>query len=203
MTLRAWLFLSVLLIVSLALGACGDFKITKIQKLDSSSPLRLPPVGFNHVYGVNPLASEDAMSLERQFFAHGAYWEVYLLTEPAQAGFVKLGNFPAVRAARRDASSLIVALATEDPFTINGLLAYPGHPGPEAYAQELLQSLRALGYDTLSSGQVRIYFSEAYEYALLAWNKASGYTYTVYLKGVSPAKGASPLPAPPALPSTP
>lgn len=189
-------FLLILVAACVLLGGCGDFTITKTPSLGSNSLLRLPPIGFNHVYGPNPLASRDAMSLERELFAEGAFWEVYLGPEPVQSGFVKLSDQRAVQAARLGVSSLIVTVATENINTIDGLLAFPGDPGPAKYAEKLLQNVQAIGYGNISSAQVHIYFSERYEYANLTWNKSSGYSFAVLIKWEAPPRGTAPLPSP-------
>ncbi|HEY6425883.1 MAG TPA: hypothetical protein VIX84_01490 [Acidimicrobiales bacterium] len=184
--------------------ACSDFKVVSTHE-GLSSTNRLPPIGFSHQYGPSPVAARDAVELERWWFSKDVFWEVYLLTTPAKSGFVALGDASAVRAARRAVTSVSLTVATEDPHTIDGLLAYAGDPGPETYAEQLMQAVRALGYDNVADAQVHIYFGEPYLYATLTWSRSGGYNFDVVLKGDRPAPGATPLPepTPPPPPPTP
>ena len=168
----------------------------------SASTLALPPIGFNHRYGNNPVAAHDGFTLERAFFAQQAYWEVAIHTDPVQAGYVALGNTAAVTAARHAATSLVLVIATEDRRTITGLLAAGSRPAQAAYVEAIVDRLRAAGYDRLTKAQVLVFFTESDEHALLTWSPAAGYAYTVYdsdLKGTSivPGPGQTPLPSPP------
>jgi len=180
------------------LAACGEMSVITTYK--SYSPAGgLPPIGFNHQFGLNPVTSRDAFELERWFFSKDVFWEVYFWTSPQKIGFVPLGDTSAVVATRHAVTSVDLTIASEDPHTLSGLLVYPGNPGPETYAEQLLQVIRALGYDKFSSARVHIYFSELYQYAILNWSRSAGYSFDVLLKE-SPVAGAAPLPKPTAPP---
>ena len=183
-------------------AGCGDYRIVNAPRTVAGS-VTLPPIGFNHLYGENPVAARDASVMERQLFAQNVYWEVYLYTEPVQAGFVKLGDPAAVSAGRRKVTSVLLVVATEDRTTIQRYLAAPGKAGQEKYAEELLQAIRGFGYDNLSSAEVRVYFSERFEYSSLNWTLAHGYSYNVLIKGfaLGSSPGITPLPVP-ATPTT-
>ena len=179
------------------IAGCGDYRIVAEPKPAAAS-VTLPPIGFNHLYGENPVAARDASLMERQLFAQYVYWEVYVYTSPVQAGFVKLGDFAAVAAARRNVTSLLLVVATEDRTTIQRYLAAPGKAGQEKYAEELLQAMRGFGYSNLTSAEVRVYFSERFEYSSLTWSAAHGYSYDVLIRGfnLGSSPGITPLPVP-------
>ncbi len=175
--------------------------IVTTTPIPSAATLALPPLGFNHRYGNNPLAAKDGFTLERALFAQQVYWEVALRTDPMQAGFVDLADRKAVAAARRAVTSLTVVIATEARFTIRGLLAYGGDQGQEMYCEQLLRRLRATGYDGITSARVLVFFTEADEHAQLSWSLSAGYSFAVYdgdlsATGFTPAPGETPLPAP-------
>lgn len=201
--------LAVIAAGALLAGGCGDYHVVSAPKTVAGS-VTLPPIGFNHLYGENPVAARDASVMERQLFAANVYWEVYVYTEPVQAGFVKLGDPAAVSAARQKVTSLLLVVATEDRTTIQRYLAASGKAGQEKYAEELLQAMRGFGYGNITSAEVRVYFSERFEYSSLMWTQAHGYSYNVLLKGFDfgSSPGVTPLPVPetpttlPTVPST-
>ena len=188
-------FLPFVLAASLVAGACSDYRIISVPK-PAGPTVNLPSIGFNHLYGNNPIAARDGFSMERQFFSERVFWEVYLFTQPVQRGFVSLGNAEQVRAARHQVTEAVLTVATEDPTTIDRFLASPGVAGQQTYAEQLLQEVVSLGYDNVSTAQVHIYFGELHEYATLAWAKAAGYSYDVILQGYGQVQGQPPLPAP-------
>jgi hypothetical protein len=190
----------------LLLTSCADFTVVLETPPPTPGPT-LPPIGFNHRFGNTPLSSEDGFALERQMFGQNVFWEVALRIEPEQNGYVKLGNFPAAKAARHSITSMLLVIATEDGHTIVGLLAWPGgDQGQEQYCIALLNRVRAFGYDNLQSAQVNVYFTEADEHAQLSWSRSTGYTYRVFdndLKGtyLRPLPSTTPIPTP-AIPAT-
>ena len=186
---------AILLALSLTTAACSDYHIVTIPKSVTGS-VQLPPIGFNHLYGENPIAARDGLTLERQFWAGNVYWEVFLYTQPIENGFVSLGNAAAVQAARHRITGLILTVATEDTTTINRFLAFPGLPGQKTYAEAMLHAVEGFGYDSVSTAQVRIYFGELNEYANLTWNQSTGYNYKVLLNGFGEVQGVTPLPTP-------
>ena len=191
------------LLACAGLAGCADFTVVAATPGPTPSTLALPPIGYNHRYGNNPVAAHDGFALERAFFAQQAYWEVAIHTDPVQAGYVPLSNTGAVTAARHAATSVILVIATEDRRTITGLLATGSRQAQAAYVESLVDRVRALGYDHFSKAQVLVFFTESDEHAQLTWSQSAGYAYTVYdndLKGTSivPAPGQTPLPAPPA-----
>src|SRR5579864_3813429 len=111
------------LLACAALPGCADFTVVAATPSAAPTSLALPPIGYNHRYGNNPVAAHDGFSFERAFFAQQAYWEVAIHTDPVQAGYVSLSNAAAVTAARHATTGVILVLATEDRRTITGLLA--------------------------------------------------------------------------------
>ena len=190
------------LLACAALSGCADFTVVAATASPAPTSLALPPIGYNHRYGNNPVAAHDGFTFERAFFAGQTYWEVAIHTDPVQAGYVSLSNTAAVSAARHAATGVILVLATEDRRTITGLLAAGSHQAQAAYFETILDRLRALGYDHFTKAQVLVFFTEADEHAQLTWSPAAGYAYTVYdndLKGTSlvPGPSQTPLPSPP------
>ena len=56
-----------------ALSACDDFSLVAVTTTPNLAALpSLPPIGFNHRYGNNPVASADGFQLERLLFSHRA-----------------------------------------------------------------------------------------------------------------------------------
>jgi hypothetical protein len=161
----------------------------------------LPPFGYNHRYGNNPVAAADAFRLERQLIARGEYWELAISTEPAQAGTVDHPDAAALAAARTGARQATVIIATEIASTIRARLA-GGRAGQQAYCMALLDQVRALGYGGLETAKLEVYFTERDHHAELSWSASGGSTYTVLdgdlggdlskLPG-----GTTPFPAPP------
>ena len=161
----------------------------------------LPPFGYNHRYGNNPVAAADGFRLERQLIARGEYWEVAISTEPAAAGLVDHPDAAAVAAARAGARQATMIIATEIPSTIRALLA-GGHAGQQAYCAGLLDQLRGIGYTGLQSARVEVYFTERDHHAELTWTPAGGTTYTVLDNDLGGdlsrlPGGTTPFPGPP------
>jgi hypothetical protein len=185
----------------LALSGCADFTVVAATPVPSAATLSLPPIGYNHRYGNNPVAAHDGYNLERSNYAQQVYWEVAIHTDPVQAGYVQLGNAAQVAKARHAVTSVTLVLATEDRRTITGLLAEGTDQAQELYAETFLNRLRALGYDTFSKAQVLIFFTESDEHGQLTWSQQAGYTYKVFdndlrSTGITPAPGETPLPSP-------
>jgi len=188
------------LLAGSVLVGCGDFKVTKASVLPRGY-VPLPAVGFNHVYGNSPLTSRDALNYERGLFSLQAYWEMEVLTTPARAGFVNVGDKKEAARARQAVRSLHLVMATEVRATITGVLAYGSSAGQEMYSEELLDYFRELGYDKLQSASVLVFFSEADLHSWLTWSSKSGYHFTVFnndfLGGtITPVAGQQPLPDP-------
>jgi len=183
-----------------ALVACSDFSLVAVTATPNVQPLpSLPPIGFNHRYGNNPVASADGFQLERLLFSHREFWEVAIRTDPVLAGYVELGDTQKVTEARHKATDLFLVLASEDRNTIEGLLAYPDHAGQQAWVTAMLNNIIADGYDSITSAQVLVFFTESDQHAKLSWSKKNGYKYEVFdndLKGtvLVPGPTTSPLP---------
>src|SRR5437899_8064202 len=134
----------------LLLAACSEVQVetpTPIPPTPSTLPT-LPPIGFNHRYGNNPVASADAFAMERKLFSQKEYWEVAIASTPAQEGYVAPSDVGAVTTARPRLTGLTLVLATESLATIQGLLA-AGDPAQQTYCVKLLDQLRATGYSNL------------------------------------------------------
>jgi hypothetical protein len=184
----------------LALSACSDFVIVAPSAAPSAAAT-LPPIGFNHRYGSDPVSAADAFALERSLFSVTEFWEVAVRTEPQLAGFVDRSNPAAVAAARAKVTGLTVSLGTERLNTIQGLLAFPADSGQEQYCIAVVDHFRALGYTGLTKVTLLVFFTEADRHAMLTWSKSAGYTFNVYdndLLGNAfrPGPTSTPLPAP-------
>lgn len=184
------------------LSGCAELTIVAASPTPNQQATpSLPPIGFNHRYGNDPMASKDGFTLERSMFASRVFWEVAIRTDPAIAGYVDLTKPAAFAAARHKVTSVLVVIATEDRATITGLLAYGSHAGQERYCEALLNAVRAMGYDAFTKAQVLVFFTEADEHAQLSWTAKAGYTYAVYDNdlqgtGITARPGQTPLPAP-------
>lgn len=189
-------------LVALLLSGCADYVLVHPTPTPDIPVQSLPPIGYNHRYGNNPVAAADGFATERALFAQGVFWEVGVRADPQIAGFVDRSDPAAVARARAQTTSLLVSIATERLFTIVGMLALGDDAKQEAYCEALLQHFRDLGYTHLAKASVLVFFTEQDEHAILTWTPAGGYQYTVNdgdLKGNSIANTASatPLPAPP------
>lgn len=187
--------------VPLALGltACSDFVIVAPPPPPTAAAPTLPPIGYNHRYGNDPISAADAFDLERSLFSVNEFWEVAVRTEPQLAGFVDRSDPKAVAAARAKVTTLTMSLATERLNTIQGLLANPQHSGQEQYCIDVVDHFRALGYTGLTTVTMFVFFTEADRHATLGWTRAGGYTFTVFdndLLGNAfrPGPTATPLP---------
>lgn len=155
------------------LSGCEEATIVAVTPAPRTSPAStLPPLGFNHRYGNNPLAAADAFRMERSLIARGEYWELAISTDPAAAGYVTDPSAAALSRARMAARQATVIIATEIAATIRGLLA-GGRAGQQAYCTGLLDQFRALGYGGLTSATVEVYFTERDHHSELRWS-ASG-----------------------------
>lgn len=163
------------------LSGCSEVQVeTPTPAPPSPSALpTLPPIGFNHRYGNNPVASADAFALERKLFSQKEYWEVAIASVPAAAGYVAPGDVGATSAARPRLSELTLVLATESLATIRALLA-GGDSAQQTYCVTLLDGLRTTGYSNLTKATVDVYFGEQDRHAELAWTPAAGYTFSVF-----------------------
>ena len=190
------------LLASVLLAGCADFTIVDVTPEPSSSSLALPPIGYNHRYGNNPVAARDGYDLERKLFTVKVYWEVAIHTDPVQSGYVQLNDAANISRARHAATGLILVIATEDRRTIVGLLASGSDAKQEAYAQAMLDRVRAYGYDSIKKAQVLVFFTESDEHAQLTWSPSAGYAYTVNdndlrATSITPSPSQTPLPPPP------
>ena len=188
--------------VGVLLSGCADYVIVHPTATPDVPIQSLPPIGYNHRYGNNPVAAADGLAAERALFAQGVYWEVGLRADPQIAGFVDRSDANAVTRARAQTTDLLVSIATERLQTIQGMLAFPGDSLQQAYCEALLQHFRGLGYTNLTKASVLVFFTEQDEHAVMTWTPAGGYKYTVNdgdLKGNSIASTATatPLPSPP------
>ena len=184
-----------------ALAGCADFTVVAATPVPTAATLALPPIGYNHRYGNNPVAAHDGFAFERLLFTQKAYWEVALQSNPVKAGYVQLGDAKAVSAARHATTDLTLVIATEDIHTITGLLATGTDAAQQQYVVSLVDHVRALGYDDLQTVKVLVFFTESDEHSVLTWTAGGGYTYKVNdgdLRGtqITPAPSQTPLPAP-------
>ncbi|MBV9101294.1 MAG: hypothetical protein JOZ46_01310 [Candidatus Dormibacteraeota bacterium] len=190
-----------LLLLGASLAGCAELTIVEATPAPSSNAVTLPPIGFNHRYGNNPVSAKDGFNIERSLYATRQYWEFALRADPQIAGYVNLADPTAVARARHNTKTLLLVLATENGATITGLLAFRSDPGQEMYAEQLFNRVRALGYDNLTSGQMLIFFTEADNHAKLTWSPAKGFAYTVYdndlrSSALTPGPTQTPLPPP-------
>jgi hypothetical protein len=185
----------------LLLSGCSDFVILHPTPVVNAPIQSLPPIGFNHRYGNNPVTAADGFNLEHALFSQLVFWEVGVRTDPQSAGFVDRTNPGAVAAARAHVTAIEVALATERLATIHGMLASPTDAGQEQYCIGVINFFRALGYSGLTKATVLVFFTEQDEHAMLSWTPAAGYSYRVFdnnLRGnpFRPGPTATPLPSP-------
>ena len=190
------------LAAALLLAGCQEATIVRVTPAPSAAATAtLPPFGYNHRYGNNPVAAADGFRLERQLISRGEYWEVAVSTEPASAGQVDNPDPSTLAAARAGARRATLTIATEIVTTIRALLAR-GRAGQQAYCTGLVDQLRVLGYSGLGAATVDVYFTERDRHAELTWSASGASTYTVFdgdlggdlsrLPG-----GTTPFPAPP------
>jgi hypothetical protein len=193
--------MALLALPALTLTACTDFVIVAPTATPNAAAATLPPIGFNHRYGNDPISAADAFALERSLFSINEFWEVAVRSDPQMAGFVDRSDAKAVASARAKVTKLTVAVATERLNTIQGLLAYPQDSGQEQYCISIVDHFRVLGYTGLTTVIMFVYITEADRHATLSWTKAGGYTFQVFdndLLGNAfrPGPTATPLPAP-------
>jgi hypothetical protein len=60
--------------------------IVESTPVPSAATLALPPIGYNHRYGNNPVSAKDGFALERALFASRIFWEVAVKADPDSAG---------------------------------------------------------------------------------------------------------------------
>ena len=182
------------------IAACSEVAVVTPTPSPTAAP-SLPPIGFNHRYGNNPVAAADGFELERTLFARKDYWETALATAPLEAGYVDRANPGAVTTARAAVTELTLVIASEALTTIRSFLAN-GHPGQLSYCTALLDTLRTKGYTGLTKITVYIYFGEQDRHAVITWKQGGSYDLQVLdndLKGTSinPNPSATPFQAPP------
>lgn len=193
--------LATLLLLPLLAG-CSEVVVERPTPSPTAAP-SLPPIGFNHRYGNNPVAAADGFQLERQLFARKDYWEAALATTPVEAGYIDRADPAAVTRARASVSELVMVMATESLPTIRAFLK-DGHPGQLSYCTALVDGLRTTGYSGLTKVTIYIYFGEQDRHAMVSWHSGGSYEIQVYdndLVGtsVNPSStpfGSVPLPTP-------
>jgi hypothetical protein len=186
------------------LSGCSEAQVTQQQPAATSTPFvlsTLPPIGFNHRYGNNPVAAADAFALERKLFAQRDYWEVGVRTDPATAGYAVETDPTATKAARAKFTDMFVVIASESVPTLRSLLL-AGDAGQKTYCQGIVEQLRALGYTGLTKVNMSVYFGETDRHATLDWTPSAGYTYQILdnnLNGalLTPIPSATPFATPP------
>jgi hypothetical protein len=186
------------------LSACSEAQVTRPTPEASPTPIvisTLPPIGFNHRYGNNPVTAADAFAMERALFARKEYWEVGLRADPAQAGYVEETDAQAAAAARARFTNLFLVVASESLPTLRALVTL-GNAGQQQYCEQLVQQLITQGYTGLQTATVAVFFGESDRHATLSWTKAGGYTFQILdnnLNGalVTPVPSATPFVAPP------
>jgi hypothetical protein len=194
----------VVTVASGVLTACSEVTVqhaTPTPAPTTSSVPTLPPIGFNHRYGTNPVAAADAFRLERDLFSRKQYWEVALRTLPDAAGYVQVTDLAAVNRSRTQSTGVTLVIATEAIATIKDLLA-GGDAAQQAFCQQLLDALRADGYGAFTTATVLVYFTEQDRHAQLTWTPSDGYHFTVFdndLRGttINPSPSTTPFAAPP------
>jgi hypothetical protein len=186
------------------LSGCSEAQVARTTPVASATPIvlaTLPPIGFNHRYGNNPVAAADAFALERKLFSQKEYWEVGLRADPAAAGFVDESDPNATAAARGRFSTIFVILASESLPTLRALLA-GGDAGQQQYCQQLVDGLRTQGYTGLQNVTMAVFFGENDRHADLTWSRGGGYTFKILdnnLNGAlqTPIPTATPFATPP------
>jgi len=188
---------------ALALSACSEAAVTHATPkpaLTFAVPT-LPPIGFNHRYGNNPVAAADAFATERAEYARKEYWEVAIRADPYTAGFTDTTDPAATRVARASFTKLLMVIASESVPTLRAMVLL-GDKGQQAYCQRFVDDLRALGYTGLTSASVLVFFGEADRHAQLTWSAQAGYAYTIYDNNLNgaltrPIPTATPFATPP------
>jgi len=185
------------------LSACDEAQVTHTPTA-SATPIQLaslPPIGFNHRYGNNPVAAADAFQMERKLFATKAYWEVALRVDPATAGFVEETDPTATAAARGKFTDMLLIMASESLPTLRALLQ-AGDAGQQKYCEQLVEQLRTQGYSGLRKVTVIVYFGETDRHAEMTWAPDTGYKFSILdnnLNGalLTPIPSATPFVTPP------
>jgi len=186
------------------LSACSEAQVTHPTPQASATPIviaTLPPIGFNHRYGNNPVTAADAFAVERALFAKKQYWEVGLRADPAQAGYVQETDAQAAAAARAKFTDMFLVVASESLPTLRALVEM-GDAGQQKYCEQLVQQFVDEGYTGLQTATVAVFFGESDRHATLSWTKAGGYTFKILdnnLNGalVTPVPSATPFVAQP------
>lgn len=191
------------MLASLLLAGCSEGQVTHAPAATAPPFVirSLPPIGFNHRYGNNPVAAADAFAMERSLFAQKQYWEVAMRADPQQAGFAEATDPAATRAARARFTSVLLVVASESAVTLRGLVALD-NAAQQAYCQHLLDELRDEGYTGLASADVEVFFGESHVHSKLSWTRPTGSVFTVYdnnLNGalLRPIPSATPFSTPP------
>jgi hypothetical protein len=162
-------------------GCSGEARVTHATPAASSTPIvltTLPPIGFNHRYGNNPVAAADAFAMERNLYAQKAYWEIGLRADPAEAGFVDESDPVAAGKARAKFTDMLMVMASESLPTLRALLQ-SGDAGQQKYCEGLVEQLRTQGYTGLQKVTVAVFFGESDRHADLTWDPKSGYAFKI------------------------
>jgi hypothetical protein len=190
--------------MALLCSCSGEAQVTHPTAQASATPIlltTLPPIGFNHRYGNNPVSAADAFAMERKLFAQKQYWEVGLRADPADAGYVDAANAAATSAARGRFNNLLMIIASESLPTLRGLLL-TGDSGQQQYCQGLVDQVRTQGYSGLQKITLVVFFGESDRHAELDWSPSAGYSFKILdnnLNGalLTPVPTATPFATPP------
>src|ERR1035437_4730031 len=153
-----------LVLMALVLSGCSDFVVVHPTPTPEPVP-SLPPIGFNHRYGNNPVAAADGLAFERSLYSSFVFWEVGLRADPQLAGFVDRTDHNAVVQARAKTTTILVSIATERLITIQGMLALPGDDAQKQYCIGIIDHFRSVGYTNITKASVLVFFTEQDEHA--------------------------------------
>ena len=162
-------------------GCSGEATVTHATPTPSATPIvltTLPPIGFNHRYGNNPVAAADAFAMERNLYAQKSYWEVGLRADPAEAGYVDESDAAAAARARAKFTNAFMVIASESLPTLRALLQ-AGDAGQQKYCEGFVEKLRTQGYTGLEKVTLAVFFGESDRHADLTWDRSAGYTFRI------------------------
>lgn len=177
MSTRRLLIVPWLALLGLTACAPGGRPAAALSPSPSAAPEPALP-DFNSRLGSNRVAAEAAATLGRRLYAGGQYWEVYVRTQPAALpGLYDPGDPGASRPAAARVTATEVVMATESGAAIKAF-----SQGGEAHEREVMIDLDGLlrqAFPGLGTDNIRIFFGESFQHALVMFDHGKLVSYDV------------------------
>lgn len=169
------------LLALLALSACAVSFKSDPQPTPSAAaaaPTASPaPLDYNTNLGNNRPAAHASVLLARRLYQDGAYWEVHVVTTPAELHVVDPTDPASMTQAGAGVSSVRIVMATESGSAIT-IYRKGGHDHERAVLMTMVPILQA-AFPQVGQIQFDVYYGESDHHATGTWTGGADLAYTV------------------------